>query len=105
MGSSFFSSTGYYDELTWAAAWLNKATGEMGYLETARALFNKGSLCDEDDEVPNEFDWDSKTVGVYVLMYELTKEDRSDPAALSIWFMWDRLLGRMYELRDSVNHP
>ena len=62
--------------MAWAAAWLAKATGESNYTETARELFNKGSLCDEDDEVPTEFDWDSKTVGVYVVMYELTKEDR-----------------------------
>lgn len=72
----FSSSDGYKDELAWAAAWLAKATGESNYTETARELFNKGSLCDEDDEVPTEFDWDSKTVGVYVVMYELTKEDR-----------------------------
>ena len=70
-----FSSSwsGYGDELAWAAAWLAKATGESGYLDTARELFDEAGLC---SWVPTGFDWDEKTVGVYVLMYELTGEAR-----------------------------
>ena len=67
--------------MAWAAAWLAKATGESGYLETARELFDEGGLC---TWVPTGFDWDSKTVGVYVLMYELTNEDRSVRAFLPL---------------------
>ena len=85
MQLTFLSSwSGYEDELAWAAAWLAKATGESGYLETARALFEEGGLC---GWVPTGFDWDSKTVGVYALMYELTQEDRSEPAALTMIYM------------------
>ena len=83
-GEEFDSSSswsGYDDELAWAAAWLAKATGESGYLDTARELFDEGGLC---TWVPTGFDWDSKTVGVYVLMYELTNEDRSEH-----FFSWD----------------
>ena len=79
--ASSSSWSGYDDELAWAAAWLAKATGESGYLDTARELFDEGGLC---TWVPTGFDWDSKTVGVYVLMYELTNEDRSEH-----FFSWD----------------
>ena len=30
-----FNSTSYYDDLTWAAAWLNMATGDSAYLSDA----------------------------------------------------------------------
>ena len=61
--------------MAWAAAWLAKATGESGYLDIARELFDEGGFC---SWVPHAFDWDSKHVGAYVLMYELTKERRSE---------------------------
>ena len=84
---SFSSWSGYDDELAWAAAWLAKATNESEYLATARELFDEGGLC---GWVPTGFDWDSKTVGVYALMYELTKEDRSEPATLTLSMVYMR---------------
>lgn len=36
-----YKSTGYIDELAWAAAWLYKATGSQAYLADARAYYAK----------------------------------------------------------------
>ena len=34
-----YPSTGYVDELAWAAAWLYKATGQASYLTDARKYY------------------------------------------------------------------
>ena len=36
-----YKSTGYVDELAWAAAWLYKATGTGSYLADARKYYAK----------------------------------------------------------------
>ena len=38
---SLYASTGYKDELAWAAAWLYKATGSATYLNAARSYYNQ----------------------------------------------------------------
>lgn len=38
---SLYKSTGYIDELAWAAAWLYKATGSQKYLTDARTYYAK----------------------------------------------------------------
>lgn len=35
-----YKSTGYIDELAWAAAWLYKATGTASYLDDARTYYS-----------------------------------------------------------------
>ncbi len=35
-----YKSTGYIDELAWAAAWLYKATGTTSYLDDARKYYS-----------------------------------------------------------------
>ena len=35
----WYNSTSYYDDLTWAAAWLWKATGDPGYYSDAWTFF------------------------------------------------------------------
>ncbi len=51
------SWNGYGDELVWAAAWLNKATGEEKYLDRARSLYDEFGLGQSN---PDRFDWDNK---------------------------------------------
>lgn len=59
----FFSrSTDYGDELTWAAAWLYKATNEAQYLDDAEYMYKKYRL----KERPNEFYYNKKVAGVQV---------------------------------------
>lgn len=59
----FFSrSTDYGDELTWAAAWLYKATKEPQYLDDAEYMYKKYRL----NERPNEFYYNKKVAGVQV---------------------------------------
>lgn len=91
--ADFYPSSGYTDELIWAAAWLYRATGEAHYLEAAEAGYahfhrmdyaptrnNIGST--QKPDRPNEsgtvmpfnwtHSWDQKIYGVYVLMAQLT---------------------------------
>lgn len=37
----WYNSTSYRDDLTWAAAWLYKATGDSGYLSDAYAFYTQ----------------------------------------------------------------
>lgn len=68
--NGFYSSwSGFYDELTWAAVWLNIATGDEEWLDKAKEYApqctadTKWSLC-----------WDDKAMGAYCLLAELTGE-------------------------------
>nr|CAD7573960.1 unnamed protein product [Timema californicum] len=61
-------STDYGDELTWAAAWLYKATSESQYLDEAEHNYMKFRL----KERPNEFFYNKKVAGVQMLLAELT---------------------------------
>lgn len=59
----FYNSTGFGDELLWAAAWLYHATGDKSYLTyvstNGNAFANWGST--------SWFSWDNKLAGVQVL--------------------------------------
>lgn len=55
-------STGYGDELTWAAAWLYKATRDIHYLDEAEHHYDNFRL----RERPNEFFYNKKVAGVQV---------------------------------------
>lgn len=68
--NGFYNSwSGFYDELSWAAAWLYIATGDAPYLEKARTYFEaaqsdyKWSMC-----------WDDKGIGAALLLAKITKE-------------------------------
>ena len=41
LAQMLYASTGYVDELAWAAAWLFKATGNQKYLTDARSYYSK----------------------------------------------------------------
>ncbi|BBG94837.1 glycosyl hydrolase 9B5 [Prunus dulcis] len=59
----FYNSTGYGDELLWAAAWLYHATGDQSYLD-----YVTGDNGDEFAQFgkPTWFSWDNKLAGTQV---------------------------------------
>ncbi|KAE8712630.1 Endoglucanase 10 [Hibiscus syriacus] len=67
--ATYYNSTGYGDELLWAASWLYHATGDRFYLEYATGENRKdfaswGS--------PAWFSWDNKNAGTQVLLSRLS---------------------------------
>jgi len=63
------SFSGYGDELTWAACWLFKATGEQAYLDMAEGFFESFY---QNYPVTWGHSWETKLLGAHVLLYELT---------------------------------
>lgn len=68
--NGFYGSTsGFYDELSWAAVWLNIATGERSWLDKAKTYFSQSdvnthwTLC-----------WDNKSIGAACLLAKITGE-------------------------------
>ncbi len=68
--NSFYNSwSGFYDELAWAAMWLNIATGDSSYINKAKQYEKqcsgnyKWTLC-----------WDDKYIGAVCLLAEITGE-------------------------------
>lgn len=68
--AEFYESTDYGDELTWAAAWLFRATNESQFLDEAQHHYSKFRL----RERPNEFFYNKKVAGVQVLLAQLTRQ-------------------------------
>lgn len=60
----YYNSTGYGDELLWAAAWLYHATGDHSYL-TYVTVKNGNSFANWG--MPTWFCWDNKLAGTQVL--------------------------------------
>ncbi|XP_043725398.1 endoglucanase 12-like [Telopea speciosissima] len=65
----FYSSSGYEDELLWAAAWLHRATGDETYLNYLSSSGNTGGS-------RSMFSWDDKFLGVQVLVSKLVLEGK-----------------------------
>lgn len=61
----FYNSTGYGDELLWAAAWLYHATSEQLYLDF---VTGKNAERYADWGNPSWFSWDNKLPGVQVAL-------------------------------------
>ncbi|CAN6247175.1 unnamed protein product [Urochloa humidicola] len=74
------SSSGYYDELLWAALWLHRATGRRSYLEYV--LTNAEEFGGTGWAV-SEFSWDIKYAGLQVLASELLVEAKEGRLHLS----------------------
>ncbi|GLT71631.1 hypothetical protein SLA2020_436330 [Shorea laevis] len=65
----FYSSSGFEDELLWAAAWLHRATGNQTYVDFLGGSGNTGGT-------RSMFSWDDKFVGVHVLAAKLVLEGK-----------------------------
>lgn len=65
---NYYNSTGYGDELLWAASWLYHATGDKSYLRYVTGQNGKDFA---DWESPTWFSWDNKLAGVQVYFLPL----------------------------------
>ncbi|AQK68595.1 Endoglucanase 5 precursor [Zea mays] len=78
--SYYPSSSGYQDELLWAALWLHRATGRRDYLryalDNAEAFGGTGWAV-------SEFSWDIKYAGLQVLASQLLVEAKEERLRLS----------------------
>ncbi|KAL6124596.1 hypothetical protein ACLB2K_077108 [Fragaria x ananassa] len=77
VAGQFYSSSGYEDELLWAAAWLHRATDDQSYLDYLGQAGNTGGA-------RTEFSWDDKFVGAQVLVAKLVLEGKV-PANSGPW--------------------
>ncbi|KAM7270089.1 hypothetical protein ACFE04_029303 [Oxalis oulophora] len=70
----FYTSSGYSDELLWAATWLYRATGDEYYLkyvaENAEYMGGTGWAM-------KEFSWDNKYAGVQILLSKILMEGQA----------------------------
>lgn len=78
VGAYYKSWSGYWDELVWGAIWLYKATGEQAYLTKATAYYaNLGKMNQSTTPKYNyTMSWDDNTFGAYILMAELTGQQK-----------------------------
>ncbi|KAL4281486.1 hypothetical protein GQ457_03G005770 [Hibiscus cannabinus] len=69
----FYTSSGYSDELLWAATWLFRATGEEQYLKYVvdNAVYMGGT-----GWTVKEFSWDNKYAGVQILLSKVLMEQK-----------------------------
>lgn len=65
---TYYNSTGYGDELLWAASWLYHATGDQSHLEYVVQNGNKYANFGS----PTWFCWDNKLAGTQVLLSRLS---------------------------------
>ncbi|CAN0909117.1 Endoglucanase 5 [Linum grandiflorum] len=70
----FYTSSGYSDELLWAAAWLYRATGDEYYLKYV--VENAASMGGTGWGV-KEFSWDNKYAGVQILLSKILLEGKA----------------------------
>ncbi|KAL0918412.1 hypothetical protein M5K25_010419 [Dendrobium thyrsiflorum] len=71
----FYRSSGYDDELLWAAAWLFEATDDQEYLKYV--VENSGSLGGTEWTV-KEFSWDNKYAGLQILLAKVLMQGGSE---------------------------
>ncbi|BDA49706.1 Endoglucanase F [Coccomyxa sp. Obi] len=87
--AQLYPSTGYHDELAWAAIWLFKATREGTFLTAAIALFN-ASQADGNSACCGygTFSWDTKSPGVALLMTEVMPYEELYAGAIQQFCNW-----------------
>ncbi|XP_039249825.2 uncharacterized protein LOC120327569 isoform X1 [Styela clava] len=68
--ANFYPSSGYNDELVWAAMWLYIATNDEVYLANVKTKYFIYNLFNQQ----TEFSWDQKAVGVQLLLAKYTKK-------------------------------
>ncbi|GAV61003.1 Glyco_hydro_9 domain-containing protein/CBM49 domain-containing protein [Cephalotus follicularis] len=67
----FYTSSGYSDELLWAATWLYRATGNEYYLNY---VVNNAAYMGGTGWAVKEFSWDNKYAGVQILLSKILME-------------------------------
>ncbi|KAJ8676432.1 hypothetical protein QAD02_012219 [Eretmocerus hayati] len=77
--AQYYESTGYGDELAWAAAWLHRASNQSRYFDEAEHHYRHFYLRDR----PNEFFYNRKVAGIQVLLAHLTDKEEYRNASRS----------------------
>ncbi|GAB2275267.1 hypothetical protein Dimus_010026 [Dionaea muscipula] len=77
---NYYTSSGYTDELLWAAAWLYRATNKEYYLNYV--IKNAASMGGTGWAV-REFSWDNKYAGVQILLSKVLLQESGGPYASS----------------------
>ncbi|OWM83668.1 endoglucanase 14-like [Punica granatum] len=72
---SFYSSSGYQDELLWAAAWLQRATDEKTYVDFLGQASGTGGA-------RQQFSWDDKYLGAQLLVAKLVLEGKAGSSGI-----------------------
>lgn len=93
-------TTGYLDELAWAALFLHKATEEARYLQAAESLY--ASCCSAATTTDKRrrrraeaaFSWDNKAPGVQLLLYNATGNARYADDVAAFLNSWRREVPR-----------
>ncbi|KAF5281878.1 hypothetical protein FQR65_LT14522 [Abscondita terminalis] len=76
---TYYQSTGFGDELTWAAIWLYKASSNSRYLRDAELFYVNFRLIGQ----ANEFNYNKKVVGIQMLLAQETQKSEYVDAVLS----------------------
>jgi len=67
--AGFYNSwSGFTDELLWSAAWIYRATGDTMYMDKVNEFYG--------DQNPSQVSWDDKFAGSFVLLAQMTGEER-----------------------------
>ncbi|KHD35933.1 endoglucanase [Clostridium acetobutylicum] len=74
--NGYYSSTSFYDDLSWAACWLYMATNDKSYLDKAEAYVDNWSREQQTDIISYKWGmcWDDVHYGAQVLLAELTNK-------------------------------
>ncbi|PKI36690.1 hypothetical protein CRG98_042920 [Punica granatum] len=72
----FYPSSGYSDELLWAAVWLYRATGDEYYL---KYVVDNGAAMGGTTWGVKEFSWDTKYAGVQILLSKVLMDNSYSP--------------------------
>lgn len=80
VGSCYHSWSGFYDELSWAGAWIYMATGDEDYLAKAEAYVNEWGTEGQEDSLEYKWamSWDNVHLGATLLLDRLTGESLYD---------------------------
>ncbi|XP_002739247.2 endoglucanase A-like [Saccoglossus kowalevskii] len=83
-----YDSSGYIDEIIWAACWLYKATNETFYLNRAIVLYNNTPF-----NRPYSFGWNDVTVGYRLMLLYLTGDTNLYKSGITTKFLSEWLPG------------
>eukprot|EP00877_Chromochloris_zofingiensis_P004636 jgi/Chrzof1/14173/Cz08g28050.t1 len=91
--AQFYKSSNYYDDLAWAAIWLNVRTGKPEYKTAAVEFYKKHWNMENGAQVWNNFDWDSNSWADVMILHRMFPNDAFYKKRM-LTFIDDWLTGR-----------
>ncbi|URZ01439.1 glycoside hydrolase family 9 protein [Clostridium felsineum] len=74
-GQSYYTSSGYWDDLSWGAIWLYEATNNNSYLSAVQSFLQSANI-NEYYQYNWTHCWDDMLGGVFVKMAQITGDDK-----------------------------